>query len=466
MEAKHIIFLSALVLGVPLGVRLASRHGWIKDACAFMLLFGTTRSDLQSIHFVSREWYRGTTRGFEICWLDFLWLILLCVEHRTRPPERSGPLPGSLLLLLSFLAYNAVNVAFSTPALYGMFELSKMLRAIMLFLTIACYVKGERELRLLVWALCGGVVYEWCSAAHARVALGGHSRVQGTLAHPNSLSMYNLIAVPVLLAVSLSDTEQRLRSACAVASVLGAISVLLTVSRNGVVTMGLLLAAVGVTCGSLRITARKLAAAACVMCVVAAALVNTWGAFEARFASEGGFDKEYNSKNREGRGMYLTLASLIISEQPAGVGLNNWSYHVSSRYGPMLGLLYASYPGVDTRPPERIRLRPNAHVDAAYAAPAHSLYAITLGETGWGGVILFGLLWARWLQMSGSFLLRRSPAFVSRFGTGAFFGMIGAFGQSFTEWEFRQTPLLFLFHILLGMVAAVYPVRPSLRLLP
>jgi hypothetical protein len=226
--------------------------------------------------------------------------------------------------------------------------------------------------------------------------------------------------------------------------------------------MGVLLAAVGALCGSLRITGRKVVAAALVLVMGGAALYKTWGGIEARFTAEGGFEKEYEGAQYEGRGAYLALADMIVEEEPWGCGLNNWSYWVSARYGPKVELYYVPYPGVDTPPPPHVRLRTYSHVDNPHAPPAHSLYAITLGETGWAGVIGFGLLWLRWVQVTGSFLFARSRALVSRFGVGAFFAVAGAFAQSFTEWEIRQTPLLFLFYILLGAVAAVYPARPSL----
>jgi hypothetical protein len=103
----------------------------------------------------------------------------------------------------------------------------------------------------------------------------------------------------------------------------------------------------------------------------------------------------------------------------------------------------------------------NSNIDDPQAPPGHSLYAITLGETGWPGVILFAWVWLCWLWMAGSFFARRSSAFRSRFGVGVFFSLVGAFLQNISEWEYRQTPLLFLLHILLGALAAVYPARPS-----
>jgi hypothetical protein len=153
---------------------------------------------------------------------------------------------------------------------------------------------------------------------------------------------------------------------------------------------------------------------------------------------------------------------MIVSERPWGCGLNNWSWCVSNRYGPLLGLRYLSYESVDERPRPR-PIPAGSKVDSPQAPPAHSLFAITLGETGWVGVILLGLLWLRWLQLGGSFLVARSPAFRSRFGTGVFFALLGMMLQSQVEWEIRQTPLLFLLHLLLGALAAVYPARPSLE---
>ena len=40
-------------------------------------------------------------------------------------------------------------------------------------------------------------------------------------------------------------------------------------------------------------------------------------------------------------------------------------------------------------------------------------------------------------------------------GVGIFFGICGIFGQSLTEWVYRQTPILFTFYILLGALASL-----------
>jgi len=459
MEAKSLIFLALCSVVLPMGVALVGRYPRLKDGCAMLLVFGTTEYGLGSINFYSRAWYRGTTRGFEVCWLDFLWFFILADEWRRTRGARPAPLPYSLGSMLVFLAYNALNVALSDPKLFGLFELSKGLRALLVFLAFACYVKNERDLGRLVWALCLAVVYEWCWTVHARIVLG-HPRAEGTLDHANSLSMYNLMAVPLLLAVALSDVGPWLRRACGVASFLGTLSVLFTISRAGILTMALLLLGVGLTCGSWRITVTKTWVAALVGVAGAVLYPRLAPAFEERFASQGGLQKEFGGAENEGRGSYLVLAGMITSENFWGCGLNNWSYWVSNRYGPRIGLDYLPYPGTDERPPDG-PIPAHSNIDDAQAPPGHSLYAITLGETGWPGVLLFAWVWLCWLRMAGSFFFRRSAAFRSHFGVGVFFSLMGAFSQSLVEWEVRQTPLLFLLHILLGALAAVYPARPS-----
>jgi len=461
MEPKSLLFLALCSVVVPAGVALVRRYPRLKDFCAALMVFGTTEHGLATINFYSREWYRGTTRGFELCWLDFLWFFILVDEWRRPRLARPRQLPFSLGSMLVFFSYNAMNVALSDPKLFGLFELSKALRAVMVFLAFAYYVKNERDLRRLVWALCLAVIYEWSWTVYARLILG-HARSEGTLSHPNALSMYNLIAVPLLLAVALSDADKRLRRACGVAAFLGTTSVLFTVSRAGLLSIFLLLIAVGMTCGSLRITLAKTVAAALVLVPGGVLYAKLAPAFEARFATEGGLEREFGGEANEGRGSYLVLARMMSADNFLGCGLNNWSYYVSNRYGPMMGLQYLPYWGTDEVPPDG-PIPANSNIDDPQAPPGHSLYAITLGETGWLGVLLFVWVWLRWLWMAGSFFSRRSAAFRSRFGVGVFFSLAGAFSQSVVEWEFRQTPLLFLVHILLGALAAVYPARPSVR---
>jgi hypothetical protein len=99
----------------------------------------------------------------------------------------------------------------------------------------------------------------------------------------------------------------------------------------------------------------------------------------------------------------------------------------------------------------------------AFAAPAHSLAALTAGELGWLGLLAFGLVWLRWFLMGMKFLWRRSPETMHRLGVGFFFAICAIFLQSVTEWVYRQTQILFTFHVLLGALASLCYFRRQAR---
>jgi len=368
---------------------------------------------------------------------------------RNKQPRWQLP---ALPAMLVFLAYNLLVVVFSEPSIFGVFELSKMVRQLCVFLTIARYVESDRELRILTWAVVATVGYEWLSSLRGRFLLG-LPRAQGTVGHANTLSMYELMTIPVLVTVSVSNAESTLRRACAASALFGVATLLFTVSRNGVLTLSCVGVFLLFACGSLkRLRLRHAFVGAMIAGFISLFVAMTYGQFKARFEAEG-FEKEYGGKVYEGRGAYLIQAKGIAEQEPFGCGLNNWSWCVSDRYGPIVEQYYIPYGSTD-KPPPRRRLRRHAHIDDPQAAPAHSLYAITLGELGYPGVVLFGLVWARWFWTAASFLRGQSSALASRFGVGVLGSLIGAFCQSFSEWEVRQTNLAFMLHILLGAVAA------------
>jgi hypothetical protein len=159
-------------------------------------------------------------------------------------------------------------------------------------------------------------------------------------------------------------------------------------------------------------------------------------------------EQEYLDKSTEGRGVYLRWAKSILDDHPYGVGLNNWSYWVSREYGPREGFYYEDYGDFSNAPGEQGD--PGNH-----AAPAHNLFALTAGELGYAGGVIFLLMWLRWLQLGSMFLWRRLTWPMHRLGTGIFFGTCGIFLQSMTEWVYRQTSIYFTFAIMLGTLASL-----------
>src|SRR5207253_1916803 len=134
--------------------------------------------------------------------------------------------PASLGFMLVYLGYCIVSTVSSSPWIFGMFEISKLMRGMAFFLVAALYVRRERDLGVIALGLAVAILAESALAARERLILGMY-RPTGTLFHPNSLSMYFCMAVPVLIAAACSNFPAWLRGICWTAALAGACTMLL-----------------------------------------------------------------------------------------------------------------------------------------------------------------------------------------------------------------------------------------------
>ncbi|PYI81933.1 MAG: hypothetical protein DME26_18965 [Verrucomicrobia bacterium] len=282
--------------------------------------------------------------------------------------------------------------------------------------------------------------------------LDGVYRVTGSVDHPNSLSMYLCMAGPVLVAAATSNLPKFVRYFSMISIGFATVTILLTVSRAGIPIFAMVMLTTTALCVSWRITPKKLATAIVIGLVLSGLVFKSWDTIKSRFF-EATLEQEYLEENTENRGMYLRQAKVIIADRIFGVGLNNWSYWVSKAYGAKLGFVYEDYDDLDYVPSKEILSNIN------YAAPAHNLAALTTGELGMAGLLVFALIWLRWFQMGKRFLWNRSPEAMQRLGTGFFLAIGGVFLQSLTEWVYRQTQILLTFNVVVGALASLYYVK-------
>jgi hypothetical protein len=261
--------------------------------------------------------------------------------------------------------------------------------------------------------------------------------------------MYLCLVGPLLVAAYNSNFSKYLRPFCLAAIGCASLAVLLTLSRAGVPIFAFVMLGTLAFCGSWKITAKKCLLVGAAMAVTGLLVYKSWDMLESRY-QEASFQEEYLDADKEGRGVYFRIAHAILEDKPFGIGLNNWSYWVSKKYGEQVGLYYEDYDNLEYQP-DKVNL-PSFH----YAAPAHNLLVLTAGELGIIGVGFFLLLWLRWFQIGQTFLRRKARTTVQRFGVGLVFGLCGVFLQSVTEWVYRQTAITFAFHIFLGTLASLY----------
>jgi len=455
VEIKDIIGLLLLVLATLTTVVTVCFSQRARDAAFFLMIAGIVVSDRMDINFFSHFWYRGTTRGLEISLVDVLaFSVFISSFLRPRYGESRGFWPPALGFMMLFFLYAAGSLVLVEPRVFGLFELSKMVRGLIFFLAAALFVRIEREVCILILALCCAACLEGVLAIkqHWLMHL---ERVAGSLDHSNSLSVYLCLIGPILVAAINSNIPRWLRWCCAVAIPATALSIVLTVSRAGVPVFFLVVFATALSCMTWRITAGKIIATFAVAIGLCGLGYCFWDNLKERYAESTLQDEYMNENLVENRGYYLRLASAIVEDRFFGVGLNNWSYWVSERYGARINTPFR-YNSYNEIPPGLLNTDDN---QLNFAAPAHNLGALTVGELGVPGLVLFLLLWLRWLQMGASFFFKRNRTAMRQLGLGILFGMLGVFFQSVTEWSFRHTPVFLTFHATAGVLASLYFAR-------
>ncbi len=457
MEIKDILGIMLLLGAAAMGVAVTCLSHRARAVAFFLMIFGAVVADRLDINFLSRYWYRGSTRGLEFSFVDILaFSVFVSSFLFPRPGFKRWRWPAGLGLMLLFFAYACGATLAFEPRLFGMFELSKMIRGIVFFLAAVLFVRSQRELGLLVLALAAATCFEGALAAKQRW-LDGMGRVAGSLDHANSLSMYLCLVAPMFVAAINSRLPSYVRWASVVALVAASGAILLTVSRAGIPIFAFVVLGATLWCISWRITFKKTAAAIGVLLGLAIVGIKFGDDLKERYF-ESSLAEEYLQENVvESRGYYLRLAHLITTENFFGVGLNNWSYAVSKTYGERLNTPYSNYDDIPADFNDEEELLMN------FAAPAHNLAALTIVELGVPGLLIFLLMWLRWFQMGSSFLWRRQRTTWHLLGIGVFFGLVGVFLQSVTEWVFRQTEIYLTVHALAGVLASLYWAKRAAR---
>jgi hypothetical protein len=415
----------------------------LRDFAFFGVITGAAFSERMDVNFFSQAWYRGTTRGIEVSLVDLLAFAVLVSSIVLRRTDglRRIYWPRTLGLFLVYLGYCTFSVYESDPQIFGIFELSKIIRGILIFLCGAFYLRSPRELVLLAFALGCVVCIETTYALRHRVILR-LDRVAGTLPHPNSLSMYMVLIGPILVAAATSVKDFRLRYFFGITAACSTLTAVMTVSRTGIAVALLTMVLAMAYCCSWKFSFKKLFAIGGAALIGVTLFAIMWPKIKARY-EENDFAGEYVEIQGENRGIYLRWAFMIAEDRPRGVGLNNWSYWVSKDYGHRIGeFKYNEYILGQTEDDERSDR-------GTYAPPAHNLLALTLGELGKPGLYIFGLLWLRWMAYGIPFIWRRSDP-LARWGVGLMLGIFALFLHNLTEWTYRETTIHFTAHIVIG----------------
>ena len=147
MELKQLIFLGMTVSFIPVAAWFGIRYRWAERMLVAGALFSTCY--LIDINFVSMEWYRGDTKGFEFGVTDWM-IISLSIVMACAPRwknKRPEPLPPNATLMLAYFFLAVLSIFVAYVPTYAGFGVFKILRAMAVYWVAYNYLRSEEDLR-------------------------------------------------------------------------------------------------------------------------------------------------------------------------------------------------------------------------------------------------------------------------------------------------------------------------------
>ncbi len=444
VEPKHIIFLLSALLGVPLGIAACLVRPAMTRWVAMLMIWSTCEPLRTGINFVSREFYRANTRGFEVTLADLCALILagVLLARRTNHPIRWVPplaIPTLLYLLVGLVSWTLTDSSLPVPpeavrvpyerfevGLYPLFELFKIVRGFLLFWVIVNYVRSDRAARDLLWGIGVTVLYMGYLVLTSRYLHGVH-RVQATLGHPNSLATYMAMMGSFSFALVLASGSWLPSLFWGLLSTICTVGVILTISRGGLAAL-----LVGVWLNTVTLLPRHLNLKNMVLTLLAVVLAGVLLAAAMETLAGRFIGEQDAAGDMAYRGKYNDQARLMARDQPFGVGLGNFSAYSWVRYA------------------ERV------DPDMPAGTPAHNNWYLTLGETGWPGVIALALLWGRYVLLASPAYVRRKKGLLAALSLAGSTAILVNHIQSLVQLGYRQTPIFSMTMILMGVGVAAW----------
>ena len=411
---KYAVLATALMVGLPVMAGAAMWFARVRSYLFSAMIFATVLGAHGSMNLVSRELYRGPDRGFEITATDLAcWALIIALIVRFY--RKIDWFPRNSAWLLLFFLYACALTAASPERLFAAFSLWKCVRIYLLYsCTVNCLRVGIH--RRYVWLGLAGPAALLTAMAVQQKYLYGLYRIHGPFDHSNTVPLYANLILPVLLIWALCDPELGwTRSVISLALSLGLLfTVLCTFSRAGL-ALAVACVIAALAWANMRSRAmRTWAGSGVLLLVLAAGSFRAIAPIIARIQSA-------PKESVEARDEFNYSAQLILRDHPFGIGLNNFSYVVT------------------TEPQYREHFQ--AMRNEEQVGVCHHIYWLTAAETGYPGLLLYLVVMLRfiWIALGGAW---RRKTVEGTLLFGVFLGLCALQASGFYEWVFRQTPVM------------------------
>lgn len=431
---KYIVFLGTLVCGVPLLTVTARRYPAVKNGVLFMTILFT--SFMVDINFVSRETYRGTSRGFEFGMVDMSVLILLFLVLGDRGKYRVRLLPpGSILYLLYFI-FSAISIVNAEVRLYSFFELFKMIRVYVFFWTMYNIIVSEDVIDRIVKYTSVIVILVFIIVMRDKYVYHLFQS-KGPFPHQNSLVMYMIVFSCLHFSI-LMNVKGFTKTCYWLLAFGGAmICIISSLSRAGMALGVFGLSIVFLFQMSRRLSLHKIAVAFVLTLMAAGVMVKAIDSIVERFQTA-------PEESAETRVVLAQAAVNMANDKTIGVGLNNFSMKMDPKYP------YSSH--IDEE------------IEGGKAPIVETAYLLIAAETGWYNLCLFLIILLYFYFMNIINIVRSKSLVLKCVSIGFLGGLTAIYTESAFEWVLKQTNNFYQLFLVFAIIGGISKLNRRARL--
>lgn len=433
IELKYVIFVIMFVTLVPVAAITIIRFPKFSWFVLFIAIFFT--ANMVDINFVSREDYRGTSRGFELGMVDIATLVLFAFAIKNKLKYKFNPLPRGSLVYFAYFLCCAISITNCEDKLYGFFELFKMLRIYVFFWTMNNIIISPKAVKRVIYFFSFVSLYVFVYVLRDKYLYGLYQN-SGPFPHQNSLVMYMLVLVNVHFSCWLSSLNFKEIAYWCIVVTGELFCIVSTLSRAGIALAGVSLIIVLLFHLSWRINFKKLIVVAILALVAMGGLLKSLDSIVVRFQTA----PEESANTR----VKLAKAAVKMSDDKRiGVGLNNFSLKMSTKYP------YSSH----------INVKVSDDGEEEAGGIVETVYLLIASECGWHalGVYFFMLLSFYMRNMINIF--RTKDVFLKTICIGLFAGLAAIYIESSLEWVLKQTNNFYQLMMMFAIINAITRIR-------
>ncbi len=427
IEYKYLVFFIVLIFGVPLGYFLSFQYRIFEKISFFLMIFFTAK--MEDINFVSMEFYRGTSKGFEVGLVDLATLVIFLVLI-SRKSLHDLRLPKGTLLYSIYFFFSVLSIVNAPAPLYSMFEVWKMIRMYIFWWVLYNYIDDYSKFQELMINFAIISIFIFFMQMHQKYIFRIYQS-PGPFPHQNSLVMYVIILNSFFFSYLFNAKVKRLHVWLLILG-FGSVSIIATLSRAGMALYALSLVVMWTLSMFVGVNQKKIAITAVLLILASLALLKAMDSIITRYQTA-------PEASKTTRVLLAEAAVKMADDKKLGVGLNNFGQAINAPFN------YGTHIQMhdETDPLERHGL-------------VETIYLMIAAETGWHnlGVFLTFLLYMYFLNLKNLFKYRKTKyVFIPVALVG---GLLAIYLESSLEWVLKQTNNFYQLMLVFAVIGAMH----------